>query len=165
MNRIEASLMPLKPPGPRPVAPGDQGPRAGDVKKKAAPGAAFELGSLRPPGVSVSSELRSFGSPVATVGPGPRSLTASPEATTSRDEVAKAGREFETILLRYLVGAMRSTIGDAGGGGMQGAHFYQGLIEEQLGRVLADSGRGLRLAELLQQQLGRTGEGDGHGSS
>ena len=79
-------------------------------------------------------------------GGGPAPLDA---AAARKQEVIAAGRQFEAIFLRYLVTAMRNT----GEGAGSGTEFYEGLIDENLSRILAESGGGLQLGELLARGM------------
>jgi hypothetical protein len=72
---------------------------------------------------------------------------------TRRAEILEVGKQFEAIFMRYLITAMRS--GSVGGGeqGGRGAPFYEGLIDENLSRVMAESGNGLGLGEMLSRSM------------
>jgi Rod binding domain-containing protein len=77
-----------------------------------------------------------------------------------RRQALAAVKEFEAVFLRQLAGVMtRSASGLTAGS--EGAAFYQGMIEEQLGRLLAERGGGLGLQEALLARLEGQNHGDG----
>ncbi len=82
------------------------------------------------------------------------------EGATEHRKVVEAAKEFEAVFLRYLASAMTQTV--SAGGEMEGAHFYKGLIDEQLGRMLAESGRGLGLQESLVKNMSEANLEDDH---
>lgn len=70
--------------------------------------------------------------------------------------VRAAARQFESLFTRMLLKTMReASLGD-GMGDSEQTRFYQDMYDQQLSVVLSQ-GRGLGLAELLVQQLQRTG--------
>ena len=77
----------------------------------------------------------------------------SDAAATRRQEILEAGKQFEAIFMRYLITAMRS--GSVGGEerGGRGAPYYEGLIDENLSRIMAESGNGLGLGAMLSQSV------------
>ncbi|MCB1162121.1 MAG: hypothetical protein R3C71_01790 [Candidatus Krumholzibacteriia bacterium] len=74
-----------------------------------------------------------------------------PAAAGSRREAQEAVKAFEAVFLRTLASAMTASASQGGGTGkMQGGEFYQGLIDEQFGRLLAeDGGMGKGLEQAL----------------
>lgn len=82
-------------------------------------------------------------------GEGLKALGADPAAERAR--VAQAASDFEAVFMGYLSSTM--TKGALGDGDMPGAQFYQGMIDEQLGRLLAESGGGLGLQEALSAAM------------
>jgi len=83
----------------------------------------------------------------------PEKALAGAKGGDERAGLLAASREFEALFLRYLAGAMRQTIPEGGLGGAPGAHFFGGMIDEHLGRLLAESGRGMQLADQLSRQV------------
>jgi hypothetical protein len=74
------------------------------------------------------------------------------DGTDAGRQALAAVKEFEAVFLRQLAGVMtRSASGLAAGS--EGAAFYQGMIEEQLGRLLAERGGGLGLQDALLARL------------
>ncbi len=144
MNDVQFKALPGRPPGLTP-------PRQGMVRDNKLMAPSPQLTPLGLDGRPVpilpsltSGELRSLEAP----------------AGSERAKVVGAAREFEEVFLRYLASAMTESAGVGGKG--EGAHFYKGLIDEQFGRLLADSGRGLGLQTSLIQNLGGSKE-TGHG--
>ncbi len=82
------------------------------------------------------------------------------DAKNDAAKVAKAAREFEAVFLRYLASAMNKSV--SAGTKMEGAHFYQGMIDEQFGRILAESGKGLGLQDAMIKRLNTVAEGENH---
>ena len=82
---------------------------------------------------------------------------AAPAGYSQRQAIA-AVKDFEAVFLRQLAGVMtRSASGLAEGS--EGAAFYQGMIEEQLGRLLAERGGGMGLQSALLARLQGPSEG------
>jgi len=145
-------------PGPRPAPPPEAAdkdfrPKAGAAANATDGGAPAgrplglaDLGRAAPP----ASLARS-----SAVAAAPSSPAGAGGAAPSRAEPAlqRAAREFEGILMRYLASAMWETLPGSDAGGMAGAHFYQGMIEEQLGRLLVEGGHGPGLAGALVRQV------------
>ncbi len=76
----------------------------------------------------------------------------------SQRQAIAAVKDFEAVFLRQLAGVMtRSASGLAAGS--EGAAFYQGMIEEQLGRLLAERGGGMGLQSALLARLAGQSEG------
>lgn len=76
-------------------------------------------------------------------------------ATAERQTALQAVKDFEAIFMRQLARVMTQSAGGTTGD-VEGAAFYEGLIEEQLGRVLAEAGGGLGLKEALLARMGAT---------
>ncbi len=143
MNDVQFNPLPAMPPGITPPRPGMvKDPKLSALSPQLAPLAAQSKPLPALP--SLTGELRSLEAP----------------AGSERAKVIGAAREFEEVFLRYLASAMTESAGV--GGEIEGAHFYKGLIDEQFGRLLADSGRGLGLQASLIQNLGDSKE-TGHG--
>jgi Rod binding domain-containing protein len=93
--------------------------------------------------------------PTAAVTPqGQRVPSATPAEQKRLKEVAA---EFESLFVSQLLQTMRGP-GLKGGAipAAPGREIYQGLMDQELGRAVAH-GRGLGLADMLVQQLGRLG--------
>ena len=73
----------------------------------------------------------------------------SDAASIRKQEVIDVGRQFEAVFLRYLVTAMRGT----GSEGMSGSEYYEGLIDENMSRILAESENGIQLGEMLARGM------------
>lgn len=110
------------------------------------------------PGSRLGGVLQSLPDLPSLTGKTTRSLDGG-DAVEHR-KVVEAAREFEAVFLRYLASAMTQTV--SAGGEMEGAHFYKGLIDEQLGDMLAESGRGLGLQESLVRGMSGTDTEDDH---
>lgn len=143
MNNVNFKALPSRPSGITPPGPGVFNDRKIES-------AALQLAAAVSP-IRPLPELPSL------TGGEMRSLEAG--AGSEREKVVAAAREFEEVFLRYLASAMTESAGV--GGEVEGSHFYKGLIDEQFGRLLADSGRGLGLQSSLIQKLG-TGEESDH---
>jgi hypothetical protein len=143
MNDVQFKALPGRPTGIQP-------PRPGVVKDP-------KLLALEPQLAPLAAATRPLDLP-SLAGGDLKSLSGP--AGAEREKVAGAAREFEEVFLRYLASAMTESAGM--GGEVEGAHFYKGLIDEQFGRLLADSGRGLGLQASLIQKLGGPEEA-GHG--
>ncbi len=144
MNEVQFKPLPGLPPGLTP-------PRAGMVKDP-------KLTALSPQLAPLAAQIKPVPALPSLTGGELRSLEAP--AGSERAKVIGAAREFEEVFLRYLASAMTESAGV--GGEIEGAHFYKGLIDEQFGRLLADSGRGLGLQASLIQNFGDSKE-TGHG--
>ncbi len=145
MNTINLKTLPVHPPGLKPTP-------AGEIP------ANKQLALSKPPGPEAMGNRWNRPSLPSLAGGELKSVTGA--GGTERHEAAKAAREFEEVFLRYLASAMTESAGV--GGDMEGAHFYKGLIDEQFGRLLADSGGGLGLQGSLIKKLDGAGE-SGHG--
>lgn len=80
-----------------------------------------------------------------------------------RLNVEQAAREFEALFITNLLRIMRESLDQSElfGSGL-GGHFYMDLIDQQLGRALAERG-GIGIADLLIRQLEageRVGDGE-----
>ncbi len=114
------------------------------------------IGSLKPLAKPISASISKVGNWLSA-----RGELRSPEqadaarpkdaAETRKQEIMEAGKQFEALFMRYLVTAMRSGVTGEGNGGPQGSHFYEGLIDENLSQILAESGNGLQIGEMLSR--------------
>ncbi len=75
-----------------------------------------------------------------------------------RGEVARAARQFETLLLRQLWKSMRRTLGSGSLGGAAGSSVYGGMLDDAMAQALSEGG-GLGFAEMLARRLGGQREG------
>ncbi len=78
--------------------------------------------------------------------------------TQSPEAVRKVAQQFESIFAKMVLSSMRqasSTVGDSMFGSDQ-QQFYQGMFDDQLSVELT-KGKGLGLADMLVQQLTRSG--------
>ncbi|MCP4548360.1 MAG: hypothetical protein GY835_18015 [bacterium] len=73
-----------------------------------------------------------------------------------QQEILDAVKQFESIFLRYLASAMNKTM-PGSDQALPGGQYYQGLIDAQMGDLLAQE-HGLGLGESMLRQLG-TGQG------
>lgn len=89
-----------------------------------------------------------------------KSLTAlkSEARTNSEKALRGAAQQFESLFINMMLKSMReatSSVGDSLTGGNE-MDMYQGMFDEQLATQMA-KGKGLGLADLLVQQLNRSG--------
>ncbi|MBN2169789.1 MAG: hypothetical protein JW819_00545 [Candidatus Krumholzibacteriota bacterium] len=151
-------------PGPRPAAPPPDAdksfrPQAAPAATAGADGAATirprglaDLGQTAPPASLSRTKSRGAAASPAGAAGGAGNARNATKANVA-PALQKAAREFEGILMLYLASAMWDTLPAGGTGGMQGAHFYQGMIEEQLGRLLVEGSRGPGLADAIVRQV------------
>ncbi len=79
-------------------------------------------------------------------------------STDSQKALRGAAQQFESLFINMMLKSMRdatSSIGDSLTGGNE-MDLYQGMFDEQIATQMA-KGKGLGLADLLVQQLNRTG--------
>lgn len=98
-----------------------------------------------------SSDLRPLPASIEAAGLRPLGGGAMGERQTALQAV----KDFEAIFMRQLARVMTQSAGGAAGSA-EGSAYYEGLIEEQLGRVLAEAGGGLGLKEALLARMGAT---------
>jgi hypothetical protein len=161
MRPVDSLTAPKYQPEPRPVAPRPDAdksfrPQAVTTTSTGADGAArirplglADLSRTAPPASLTRMESRGAATSPADAAGGVAGAATAGDAPALR----KAAQEFEGILMRYLASAMWDTLPAGGTSGMQGAHFYQGMIEEQLGRLLVEGSRGPGLADAIVRQV------------
>jgi len=82
-------------------------------------------------------------------------LKPSAEATGKADQLRDALRDFEALFVNQLLTAMRRSVPESGAPRSPGSKLYQQMLDEEMSRVIAHSGKGLGLADMLQRQLGK----------
>ena len=71
-------------------------------------------------------------------------------------ELSEALKDFEALFVNQLLQVMRRSVPE-GDPGLRspGTQLYRQMLDEEMSRLIAHSGKGLGLAEMLQQQLGK----------
>lgn len=74
-------------------------------------------------------------------------------APVANEEIRQATEDLEAFMLTQMLAQMRKTLpGDSLFGSSQTQALYEGMLDESLGRQLAQ-GRGMGLATMLYQQM------------
>jgi len=86
-------------------------------------------------------------------------FAGSSSHSKEKNEALKAGQEFESFLLAYMIKKMRDTVMESDLlGNRKAEHVYRSMMDEQIAHELSQQG-GLGLAEMICRQLERrTGE-------
>lgn len=102
---------------------------------------------LRPPGLDISRAL-------GGASPAPES-----PAVSKKDESArKAALEFESILVRQMLGPLEKSLTSGIGGGSASSPMVGSMILESLSRSIAEGG-GLGLADVIEQAFTAASQG------
>ena len=80
-------------------------------------------------------------------------LAAKPQATLMADRAEKAAKDYESVFISQMLGAMFSGIkSDGVTGGGQGEEMFRSLIINEYGKSIAAQG-GFGLADQMKAQL------------
>jgi len=82
-----------------------------------------------------------------------RALSSYQKGDGDPAEARKAGKEFESYFIAYLIKEMRTTVHSGLIKNKEGQEFYS-LYDQEIGRLAAESG-GLGLSRMLEQTLAR----------
>ncbi len=94
----------------------------------------------------------------------------------TRDDLARTAREFESVFLNMMLGAMRQTVPESDLMGGSATRMYRQMHDAEMAKVLAGTGDGFGIARLLESQFAAqfaadealaedgTGEADGDAS-
>jgi soluble lytic murein transglycosylase-like protein/Rod binding domain-containing protein len=74
-------------------------------------------------------------------------------APHTRDDLAKTAREFESVFLNMMLGAMRQTVPDSDLMGGSATRMYRQMHDAEMAKVLAGTGDGFGIAKLLESQF------------
>ena len=79
-------------------------------------------------------------------------------AKRNPEELAEALKDFEALFVNPLLQVMRSSVPE-GDPRLQStaSNLYRQMLDEEMSRLIAHSGKGLGLAEMLSRQLGEEG--------
>lgn len=84
------------------------------------------------------------GHPVTSVNP-----SRSQDAAEARQQMVRAGQQFEAYFISYMLKVMRETIPEGTVANKQGAYFYS-FYDEEIGVRAAESG-GIGIAKMVQE--------------
>ena len=86
--------------------------------------------------------------------PGPQVNPASSQNTAeAREQLVRAGRQFEAYFVSYLLKVMRETVPEGTVANKQGAYFYS-FYDEEIGKRAAESG-GIGITKMVQEYAER----------
>lgn len=74
-------------------------------------------------------------------------------APHSRDDLARTAREFESVFLNLMLGAMRQTVPESDLMGGSATRTYRQMHDAEMAKVLAGTGDGFGIAKLLESQF------------
>ena len=79
-------------------------------------------------------------------------------AARNPEELSEALKDFEALFVNQLFQVMRRSVPE-GDPRLQspGSNLYRQMLDEEMSRLIAHSGKGLGLAEMLSRQLGEEG--------
>ncbi len=76
-------------------------------------------------------------------------LSQSKDAAEARQQLVRAGGQFEAYFISYLLKVMRETVHEGALANKQGAYFYS-FYDEEIGKRAAESG-GIGIAKMVQE--------------
>ena len=83
-------------------------------------------------------------------GPAPHADPSKPQdAAEARQQLVRAGRQFEAYFISYLLKVMRETVPKGTVANKQGEYFYS-FYDEEIGKRAAESG-GIGIAKMVQE--------------
>lgn len=74
-------------------------------------------------------------------------------APHTRDDLARTAREFESVFLNMMLGAMRQTVPESDLMGGSATRMYRQMHDAEMAKVLAGTGDGFGIAKLLESQF------------
>lgn len=87
------------------------------------------------------------------LGPGHSGLQVNPASSQNtaeaREQLVRAGRQFEAYFVSYLLKVMRETVPEGTVANKQGAYFYS-FYDEEIGKRAAESG-GIGITKMVQE--------------
>jgi peptidoglycan hydrolase FlgJ len=82
------------------------------------------------------------------LGSGPVNPSKSQDAVEARQQMVRAGRQFEAYFISYLLKVMRETVPEGTLANKQGSYFYS-FYDEEIGKRAAESG-GIGITKMVQ---------------
>lgn len=76
-------------------------------------------------------------------------------APHTRDDLARTAREFESVFLNMMLGAMRQTVPESDLMGGSATRMYRQMHDAEMAKVLAGTGDGFGIAKLLESQFAK----------
>lgn len=79
----------------------------------------------------------------------------------TREDLARTAREFESVFLNMMLGAMRQTVPESDLMGGSATRMYRQMHDAEMAKVLAGTGEGFGIARLLESQFASQFAADG----